>query len=321
MKRSVILSILLVNFLAAEVLEIDGELYEKIGKVEDKPRTDNSRELHESLRSQEQQSRFIRPEALMCKDNDSLDYYDSQSSYHDMRNERNYAFGFSLGTVLADNDSHLEDYIFAAGFIEKFTSENFSIKFALERSIDLNWWRDKRGKNNRGCEDKTWDCPNNTDAQGDKTVTHPNLKITPIKTTTPSQKVVAPPTPTSDKVGILSETRERKKIDENKVLLTGVYYFDRLPYYSSSKEFIPFLNAGLGYSFLSEELSGEYSQSLFRVGGGVHWLVSPMVSLFSEINIDRKFKNNDMDVNAQIGVSMKFGKVVETTRKIRVLKW
>ncbi len=75
--------------------------------------------------------------------------------------------------------------------------------------------------------------------------------------------------------------------------------------------FIPYFFAGVGYEHVNDKNLGIESQGFFNTGGGLKYSLNEKLRLISEAKIIKKFKDNDLDVVAMLGIGILFGEKTE----------
>ena len=77
--------------------------------------------------------------------------------------------------------------------------------------------------------------------------------------------------------------------------------------HSEKSNFIPYAFAGLGYEHVNDKNLGIDSQGFFNAGGGLKYSIGEKFRLVSEAKAIKKFKDDDLDIVAMVGVGMLFG--------------
>ncbi len=104
-------------------------------------------------------------------------------------------------------------------------------------------------------------------------------------------------------LGSIYKTNSTKKTDIDRFYINGVKEFHQL-----NKHFIPYAFAGLGYENVNDKNLGIKSQGFFNAGGGLKYALSPRFRIVSEAKAIKKFRDNDLDIVATVGLGILFGK-------------
>ena len=104
-------------------------------------------------------------------------------------------------------------------------------------------------------------------------------------------------------LGSIYKTNSTQKTDIDRFYINGVKEFHQL-----DKHFIPYAFAGLGYENVNDKNLGIKSQGFFNAGGGLKYALSDRFRIVSEAKAIKKFRDNDLDIVATVGLGILFGK-------------
>ncbi len=104
-------------------------------------------------------------------------------------------------------------------------------------------------------------------------------------------------------LGSIYKTNSTQKTDIDRFYINGVKEFHQL-----NKHFIPYAFAGLGYENVNDKNLGIKSQGFFNAGGGLKYALSDRFRIVSEAKAIKKFRDNDLDIVATVGLGILFGK-------------
>ncbi len=104
-------------------------------------------------------------------------------------------------------------------------------------------------------------------------------------------------------LGSIYKTNSTQKTDIDRFYINGIKEFHQL-----DKHFIPYAFAGLGYENVNDKNLGIKSQGFFNAGGGLKYALSDRFRIVSEAKAIKKFRDNDLDIVATVGLGILFGK-------------
>jgi len=105
------------------------------------------------------------------------------------------------------------------------------------------------------------------------------------------------------KVDVKSGTHNINETNIDRFYLNGLYEFN------NQNNLFPYILAGLGYERIHNEKFNEESGGFFNVGTGLKYKLTPNVNLITQATAIRKFKNNNIDFMAALGLGMVFGSI------------
>ncbi len=76
--------------------------------------------------------------------------------------------------------------------------------------------------------------------------------------------------------------------------------------------FIPYMFAGIGYEHVNDKSLDIESQGFFNAGGGLKYSLDKNLRVVSEAKVIKKFKDNNLDIVAMLGLGVLFGQKVVT---------
>ena len=103
------------------------------------------------------------------------------------------------------------------------------------------------------------------------------------------------------KVDIKSDKNYFEETDIDRFYLNGFYEFN------NQNTLFPYLLAGLGYERIHNEKFNEESGGFFNAGAGVKYKLTQNVNLITQATAVRKFKNNNIDFMAALGLGIALG--------------
>ena len=152
---------------------------------------------------------------------------------------------------------------------------------------------------------------NGANGNGNNTPTNPNAgvnnganangngaKSQPHKPT----KIVKPKNKLKPKIKDLGKSTKRASTDVDRFYINGLHNID-----SGYSRLIPYVYAGFGYERVDKEYNDYKSQGFFDAGLGVKFGINDKVSLLADVQGIKKFRDNDFDILASLGLGFFFG--------------
>ncbi len=138
--------------------------------------------------------------------------------------------------------------------------------------------------NNNGAGSTNQNNANNNQKPHKPTVNKPTHKLTP------------------DNTGSLSKNSKKVSTDVDRFYINGLHNIDLE--YSRLK---PYVYAGFGYERVDKEYNDYKSQGFFDAGLGLKFGINDKVSLLADLQGIKKFRDNDLDILASLGLGFFFG--------------
>lgn len=103
-------------------------------------------------------------------------------------------------------------------------------------------------------------------------------------------------------IGTLGNSSKSKSTDIDRFYINGLHNIN-LEY----NRLTPYVYAGFGYERVDDEFNDYKSQGFFDAGMGLKFSINNKVSLLADIQGIKKFRDNDLDLLASIGLGFFFG--------------
>ena len=115
-------------------------------------------------------------------------------------------------------------------------------------------------------------------------------------------KIVKPKNKLKPKIKDLGKSTKRASTDVDRFYINGLHNID-----SGYSRLIPYVYAGFGYERVDREYNDYKSQGFFDAGLGVKFGINDKVSLLADVQGIKKFRDNDFDILASLGLGFFFG--------------